>query len=89
MRVKEGKEQLLLDMDNMSAAIPGHIQTYVYKADNEPNVYYLATVFESREAYRKNAESPEQHQRYLQMMEALDGEPEWHDGDIVATQSGS
>jgi len=88
MRVKPGKEDQLMSFAEVEA-IPGHVQTVVYRVDNEPNVFYMATMFESREAYRANAESPEQHQRYLKMMELLDGEPEWHDGDIVYNQSGS
>jgi hypothetical protein len=30
-----------------------------------------------------NAESPEQDKRYREMLQWLEGEPEWHDGEIV------
>ncbi len=43
----------------------------------------VAVVFESREAYRANAESSEQHQRYLEMRELLAEDPEWFDGEVV------
>ena len=50
--------------------------------DADPNEYYIAAVFESREAYWANARSPEQDTRYRQWLPLLDGEPEWHDGEI-------
>jgi hypothetical protein len=34
---------------------------------------------ESREAYRANAESPEQHHRYERYRAVLAAEAEWHD----------
>jgi hypothetical protein len=43
----------------------------------------LAVVFDSKEAYEANANSPEQHQRYLEYRDLLAADPEWHDGDIV------
>ncbi len=51
--------------------------------DTDANDYSIAVVFESREAYLANAESAEQHARYQQWLPLLDGEPEWHDGEIV------
>ena len=43
-----------------------------------------ARVPESEEAYRANAESPEQHRRWSQMRFALAAEIEWHDGQVIA-----
>jgi hypothetical protein len=48
-----------------------------------PQEHYLATVWESKETYVANANSPEQHARYLKMVELFEGPPEWHDGEIV------
>ena len=53
--------------------------------DADPNELYLVAIFDSREPYRANAASAEQDAEYRQMLEFLDGEPEWHDGEIVAT----
>ncbi len=64
--------------------IPGFVATYTYRSDADPNDYYLAVVFESREAYWANAQSPEQDARYRQWLPLLTSEPEWHDGEIVA-----
>ncbi|HET8853381.1 MAG TPA: hypothetical protein VFN02_12715 [Ktedonobacteraceae bacterium] len=48
--------------------------------DTNADDSYIAAVFESREAYLANAG---QHARYQQWLPLLDGEPEWHDGEIV------
>jgi hypothetical protein len=41
--------------------------------------------FESKEAYQKNAASPEQNARYEEYRALLDADPEWHDGEIIAS----
>jgi len=46
--------------------IPGFVVSYGYRVDADPNEYYLAVVFESRETYWSNAQSPEQDARYRQ-----------------------
>jgi hypothetical protein len=51
--------------------------------DQDPNEVYLVAMFESKAAYVANANSPEQHQDFLQLMDYLESEPEWHDGEIV------
>jgi hypothetical protein len=42
------------------AKILGLIAEFRFRIDKDPNVYYEAFVFESREAYRAFADSPEQ-----------------------------
>jgi hypothetical protein len=51
--------------------------------DQNPDELWMAVIFESKEAYRKNAESPEQNREFLKLMEHLVAEPVWHDGEIV------
>lgn len=63
---------------------PGLLASYIYQMDSDPNEYYLAVVFESRESYRANAESPEQHARYEKWRAQLQADPEWHDGEVVS-----
>jgi hypothetical protein len=41
-------------------------------------------VFESKEAYWANAQSPEQNARFLQLRALLLDDPQWHDGVIVS-----
>ncbi len=62
---------------------PGMMAEYLYQMDTDSNIYYMAVVFEGKEAYRTNAIRPETHARYLQLMEFAAAEPEWHDGEIV------
>jgi quinol monooxygenase YgiN len=85
-RVKQGKEQALKElMRTATTEVPGVIFECVFKSDKDPRIFSIVVGFESREAYRKNAESPEQHQRYLQYRELLETEPEWNDGEVVYT----
>ena len=82
--VKAGKEQALRELtDEHADAIDGMVFEHVFRMDNDPQVLYIVVAFESKDAYRKNAESPEMHQRYLQYRELLDADPEWHDGEVI------
>jgi quinol monooxygenase YgiN len=62
---------------------PGQLGRYVFQMDADPGELFLVAVFESREAYWDNAQSPEQHQRYQELRALLDSDPEWHDGEII------
>src|SRR4051794_34784226 len=66
-----------------SADIPGSVGEYVYQMDKNSNEFYLVVLFESAEAYKRNADSPEQNARYGKFRALLAAEPEWHDGEIV------
>ena len=84
MRVKPGAlEKLKAFSEAESTAIPAMVAQYVYQMDTDPHEFYLAVVFESKEAYLANAQSPEQNTRYEEMLTLLEGPPEWHDGQIV------
>jgi heme-degrading monooxygenase HmoA len=67
--------------------VPGYISSTLYRMDAGSNEYYMAVVFESKEAYDANAQSPEQDERYQQMRELLEDDPEWHDGEVVYAQA--
>jgi quinol monooxygenase YgiN len=85
MRMKPGAEaQLQEQMQGFETlGVPGYVSSTVYRMDDDPNEIYLAVVFDSRETYHANAQSPEQDARYREMLALLEGEPEWHDGEIV------
>jgi quinol monooxygenase YgiN len=88
VRAKPGALEKLLELtqgDDMSG-VEGYVGTTVYQMDVDPNEFYMAVVFSSKEAYVKNAESPEQNSRYEAFMELLEGPPEWHDGEVVYSQ---
>jgi len=87
MQIRPGAEPQLMALSEAYAAttVPGYVGAYLYRMDNEPNTYFMAVIFESREAYHANADNPDQHERFLKMRELLAGDPEWHDGEIIAT----
>jgi quinol monooxygenase YgiN len=86
MRTKPGHEQGLLEVsrEELAANRPrGFVSTLVYRSVDDPQEIWLTVAFESEEAYRSNAASPEQDAWYRRMLEHLEGDPEWHDGEIV------
>ena len=85
-RLKPGmQEQLLVFQRKIrEAQLPGLVGGFTYRMDDDPDVYYQAVVFESREAYRALAESSEQDARYRELVAILEGPPEWHDGVVVS-----
>lgn len=85
-RLQPGMEEQLLDFQRkiQGAKLPGLVGGFTYRLDDDPDVYFQAVVFESREAYRALAESPEQDARYRELVAILTGPPEWHDGLVVS-----
>ncbi len=84
IRIKPGAAAFLTRLRELNPEKdPGLVAEYLYQMDTDPNVYYMAVVFESKEAYLANASRQETHNRYLQLMQFAAAEPEWHDGEIV------
>jgi hypothetical protein len=52
--------------------------------DKDPNEFYLVAIFEDKETYLANADSPTQHEQYLKFRSFLVDDPEWHDGFILS-----
>lgn len=61
----------------------GHVATYVYRTDADPDELYVSVVFENRAAYEANARSPEQDASFRELRQQLAADPEWHDGEVV------
>ena len=51
--------------------------------DEQAHAVEHGQIFENREAYLANAESPEMDARYHQWLPLLERGPQWHDGEIV------
>ena len=87
--VKEGKEKDLeqLAEELMRERAPGSQSVVLYRADANPREYWVASTWDSREAYHSNSRTPEQDQRFRQLRELMDADPEWHDGEIVVSQT--
>jgi heme-degrading monooxygenase HmoA len=62
--------------------IEGHIGSYILWKDDDPDQGIALTVFDNREAYWRNAQSPEQHDRYVLIRSHLEEDPGWQDGEI-------
>lgn len=84
LNVKPGHEETLLKTINYSTTSKpkGMVAWFVMKPDKEENWLGVA-VFESKEAHVANANSPEQHETFLRLMEHLQEEPTWTDGTYV------
>lgn len=84
LRVTPGKHEELRKFGNEEVdALPALAFQYVLQSDTNSNEMWLVVGFESRDAYTTNAESPEQHERYLKFRAMLDADPEWHDGEFI------
>lgn len=85
-QVKEGKEDDFMAHGKRydEIQIPGHVATATYKLDSGDRTYIMAVIFESKESYRANAESPEQDGRFQEFRSFLEGDPQWMDGEVVS-----
>ena len=63
--------------------IPGMRKSYLFRPDENPyerETVFLVALFDDAASYQANADSPDQNQRYLEMRELLEDDPEWMDG---------
>jgi quinol monooxygenase YgiN len=84
-RVKPGHEDKLVEqMKGFESNPPaGWIYTTLFRSTAESTDIWMSVVFESEDLYKKNADSPEMGKQYTAMLEHLQGEPEWHDGQVI------
>jgi len=78
-----GEKLLRISRDYESMTIPGFVFQHVYQLDADASEYILVVGFTDKAAYVKNADSPEQNERYVTFRALLAADPEWHDGEIV------
>jgi quinol monooxygenase YgiN len=85
MRAKPGTfEQVQKVMDEQTSRRPrGFIGDYVYRMDANPDEFILVVLFDSKESYMANAQTPEQDAEYRKLRELLAADPHWHDGEVV------
>ena len=85
-RIRPGvKDEFIKTMDSFgSAFIGGWVADYYFQTDNDPDEFYLVAIFKDKETYQANADSAEQHERYLVFRSFLKDDPEWHDGFILS-----
>jgi antibiotic biosynthesis monooxygenase (ABM) superfamily enzyme len=86
MRLKPGAEERMRQLaeEYNRQNVPGYRGEIVYRLDGGSGEYLMAVLFDSKDDYVANANSPEQHQRYLEYRELLEAEPEWNDGEVIS-----
>ena len=85
-RIKPGtRDEFIQSMDSFGeSVIPGWMVDYYFQMNNDPDEFYLVAVFKDRDTYEANADSAEQHERYLKFRSFLVDDPLWNDGSIVS-----
>jgi len=88
IRPKAGKEQdivgIMEEFDReRRPKVKGALGGLMFKLDNGGMMG--VAIFDSRENYRANAESPEQDAFYRRFRDLLESDPEWNDGEIVTS----
>ena len=85
LSVRPGHEQNLLEV--MDGNTPkGMVAWFLMKPDDNDADLIGVAVFESKEAHIANANSPEQNESFSKLMEHLDSEPTWTDGEYIASE---
>jgi hypothetical protein len=81
--IKPENQQKFVEVlqDQSYQRVPGFVRSYAMFPKNRPGEVLLVAMFENEELYRKNADDPAQHERYLQYRALLEDEPEWSDGE--------
>ena len=85
LSVRPGHEQNLLEV--MDGNTPkGMVAWFLMKPDDNDADLIGVAVFERKEAHIANANSPEQNESFKKLMEHLDSEPTWTDGEYIASE---
>lgn len=70
-----------------NAAYWGWAGTTIYRCVDDPHSFWMTVLFDSEEAYRRNAERPNQDTQYRRLRSCLEADPEWSDGHVVAVST--
>lgn len=92
MRPKAGKEaEVVRHFDSWWAGrglqVPGALAGEVRRNEGNPAELIAVVTFDSKESYTGNANDPAQDAWYRQLVELLEGEPRWIDGEILSRRS--
>ena len=89
LKIKPGSEASLKEEMGKypGLKIPGFVSTMLYRMDRDANEWYMVVAFDDRQSYHANAQNPEQDERYQRMRALLAADPEWHDGEIIWSES--
>src|SRR5258707_168712 len=89
MRPKAGQQQAVEDLfhswgHERQHKVEGAFAGYLFKSTTHPGELVGVAVFDSKSAYLKNADDPEQDAWYRELRSHLDSDPEWNDGEVDA-----
>lgn len=85
LKVKPGHTKDLLKA--LESRTPdGAIAWFVMQPDDEAKDLIAIAVFKDKKAYQENANSPEQHESFLEIMSYLQEEPSWTDGAYISSE---
>ena len=84
MNVKKGHEDKLISVFNNTDKAEGQIAWLLMNPDNQDEWIGVA-VFESKQAHIDNANSPETNKMYEIVIQHLETEPTWTDGNFLIT----
>ena len=79
------KEKLIEVMKNQARNPEGLLAWFLMNPDDDEDLIGVA-VFENKDAHLANANNPDQHEYFMAIMEHLNSEPTWTDGEYVAGQ---
>ena len=90
MRVKAGQQADLIKLigewnAERAPKISGAVSGYMVRLDNDPQDMIMIGIFENKDTYQANANDPEQDKWFRRIMEHLESEPQWHDGEFSAS----
>ena len=87
LKVKSGhKEKLIEVMKNQARNPEGMLAWFLMHPDDDDEDLIGVAVFENKDAHLANATNPDQHEYFVAIMEHLNSEPTWTDGEYVAGQ---
>jgi len=87
LTVKKGHENEFLKLMEAEESPEGMIAWFVMKPDEKKDWIGIA-IFENKEAHLANANSSKQNESFLKMMNHLESEPTWTDGNYVIGEIG-
>lgn len=84
LRFKPGIDPRSIEAEARNRRVPGQVAVYMYQMDRDPQEFFMAVIFEDKNAYFANANSPEQHAFAMKLQEMLAAPPEWNDGEVMS-----
>ena len=84
LNVKKGhKDELIKMMKENDRKPDGMVAWFLMNPDDDGKDMVGVAIFKNKEAHLANANNPDQHDYFVEMMSHLNSEPTWTDGTYV------